>query len=292
MQLTLETSLTQAELDTLKQQEKEALFPSFVVIGKAGAGKDTIGEYLAINYGYGTDAMATTLKEIARVVFRMKEKDRVLLQALSNFRKLLPSCYLDNTWRRIMRRRKLAEKMTILEPTGFSRIREDIAVDTRERFEFQSIDDVLQWIKSELFPETPNVTFEHISGILADVACERYGMSDWQQFFAPCDRTRTLVPTHHVVLTDIRFPNELALALEIGVRVIWVQADEDIRIERLRLRDGSVDPARLYHESETALDELLASGVYSDKLILVDNNGTYEDLYEQVENIMLTVRNK
>lgn len=282
----IETSLTANELEMLQKQERTLFFPSIIVIGRAGAGKDTIGDWLSLHYGYQTDAMASTLKEIARVVFGVQHKDRALLQGLSSARKLLSSCYLDNTWRRILHRRQIAESGSARVNGSTLENHYSGAEPHVEEFTFNDSEDVLHWIKDELYPETPDVEVEDIAGMLAGVADERYGDPNWERHFQPTTLQRKLIPAQHVVLTDIRYPNELLLGLKIGAKAIWVQAHEEIRIERMRIRDGSVDPTRLNHPSETALDDLLASGMYDQQIIRVDNNGTYDDLYEQLETVM------
>lgn len=282
----IETSLSRGEIERLQEQERNLVFPSIIVIGRAGAGKDTIGDWLALHYGYQTDAMASTLKEIARVVFGVEHKDRALLQGLSSARGLLASCYLDNTWRRILRRREIA--------TNGSAEIDNSALETHyvgaksivEEFDFDTSEDILRWIKAELYPQTPAVDLEDIAGMLAGVADARYGHPNWERHFEPMTLRRTLVSAQHIVLTDIRFPNELLLGLKLGTKAIWVQADEEIRIERLYERDGMVDPRRLNHPTETALDNLLASGEYDDQIIRIDNNGTYDQLYAQLEALM------
>lgn len=262
------TALTSKERKTIEEYELQSPYPTVLVVGKAGAGKDTIGDLLRERFGYGTDSMAGSLKNIAEVAFGMKTKDRTLLQGLSALRTLLPSVYLDSVWRRIIFRRTLQGK---------------------ERFvlSFSEPDDVLVWIKNELFPVTDEVDENRVDFMLDQVYRDwkKIENGKWRDTFTSAQLVVESEPLKHVVLTDVRFPNELQLGLELGATIIQVHASEDRRIERLRRRDGHVDPARLRHSSETALDELLSSGELDNRLLTIDNNGSMEELKEAVYNL-------
>lgn len=59
-----------------------------------------------------------------------------------------------------------------------------------------------------------------------------------------------------VCVTDPRYPNEVEALRAAGFVVVRVDVDPEVQWARLRARDGTdPDPARLYHASETALDE-------------------------------------
>ena len=263
----LSTTLSPQELGMLIEFEETAPIRSFLIVGKAGAGKDTIGNILKERYGHGTDSNAYTLKHVARVAFGAVQKDRPLLQALSWFRDLVPSCYLDDAWRRILYRRSITKPVTV-------------------RSVFESPSDVLNWIKQRLFCAAPSITVADIEGILQRVANARFGDGKpWWSRFVPTELEETLEPVRHVVLTDTRFPNELVTGWGIGAGLIRVLCDEATRIERLRKRDGHVDPDRLYDASEVALDPIFSDPQYHlviEKMLDVDNNGTIDQLKTQV----------
>jgi hypothetical protein len=94
-------------------------------------------------------------------------------------------------------------------------------------------------------------------------------------------RTRT----GHTVISDVRFPNEIATIRNQGGRVIWVQRGETPEWYHVALEtvSGKFDHmAQAYpqvHPSEWAW-----IGTKFDAV--VDNNGTVEQLYEQIKNLL------
>lgn len=82
-----------------------------------------------------------------------------------------------------------------------------------------------------------------------------------------------------VVISDCRRANEYAIGLKNGFLPIHIEADLNIRIKRLEDRDGFYpDLSLLENESETGADGL--------DFVNIDNNGTLEELYNQIEGIM------
>lgn len=82
-----------------------------------------------------------------------------------------------------------------------------------------------------------------------------------------------------VVISDCRRRNEYSVGLKKGFLPIHIEADLDLRIKRLEERDGFYpDLSLLENESETGADGL--------DFINVDNNGTFDELYKQIDKIM------
>lgn len=82
-----------------------------------------------------------------------------------------------------------------------------------------------------------------------------------------------------VVISDCRRANEYAWAIEKGYLPIHISTDLDKRIERLYKRDGAYPNLKLLeNKSETGADGLF--------YINVDNNGTFIELYKQIDEIM------
>lgn len=82
-----------------------------------------------------------------------------------------------------------------------------------------------------------------------------------------------------VVISDCRQRNEYSFGLEKGFLPIHIDAKRDLRIKRLEERDGFYpDLSLLENESEVGADGL--------DYITVDNNGSLEDLYLQIDDIM------
>ncbi len=59
---------------------------------------------------------------------------------------------------------------------------------------------------------------------------------------------------HPIVITDVRFPNEVRECLARGCITVKVEADRATRLNRLRDNGKLEDESQLDHESETALD--------------------------------------
>lgn len=80
------------------------------------------------------------------------------------------------------------------------------------------------------------------------------------------------------VIDDLRRKNEYDKLIENKFIAIRINSDEDIRIKRLMDRDGKVDVSLLYNESE--------NGCVDIPMIEIDNNGTLEEFYSQIDSFM------
>lgn len=66
------------------------------ICGKAGTGKTAVADHLVNKYGYKRYAVADEVKRIAIRLFKMKEKDRKLLQDIGfKMREIRPSVWID-----------------------------------------------------------------------------------------------------------------------------------------------------------------------------------------------------
>lgn len=82
-----------------------------------------------------------------------------------------------------------------------------------------------------------------------------------------------------VVISDCRRANEYSFSLSKGFLPVRVNADLDTRIKRIERRDGRYpDLSLLENESETGADEL--------QFIEIDNNGTLEEYYKEIDMLM------
>lgn len=91
----------------------------------------------------------------------------------------------------------------------------------------------------------------------------------------------------HVVISDCRFPNEIASIQRAGGKIVWVRrgALPDWYNHAVMANQGSNIAANelkllKIHASETAW-------VGTDFDVVVDNNGSIEELYAQVKNLVL-----
>lgn len=73
-----------------------------IINGRAGAGKDTIGEYLKNKYGFIPISFAEGIYDIAYRYFEMKKKNRALLQAIGEkLREIDPLVWINYTFKKI-----------------------------------------------------------------------------------------------------------------------------------------------------------------------------------------------
>lgn len=83
----------------------------------------------------------------------------------------------------------------------------------------------------------------------------------------------------NVVISDCRQENEFLMGMLKDYVPIRVNADLDKRIERLISRDGLTPDIKLFeHKAETGADNFM----YNE----IDNNGTVEELYEKIDDLM------
>jgi hypothetical protein len=90
----------------------------------------------------------------------------------------------------------------------------------------------------------------------------------------------------HVVISDCRFPNEIQSIKNAGGKIIWVQRGElpswyDLALEANKGSNIAMNELKMkkIHASETAW-------VGTNFDVIVDNNGTIDDLYKQAELIV------
>jgi dephospho-CoA kinase len=87
------------------------------------------------------------------------------------------------------------------------------------------------------------------------------------------------------VITDCRYLNELEIAKRHGFIPVRVVCADNVRLERLKARDGNFDPATFKHVSETELDGL-------EVVWTIDNSETVEELKLKIYQLMEELRCK
>jgi dephospho-CoA kinase len=80
-----------------------------------------------------------------------------------------------------------------------------------------------------------------------------------------------------LAVTDMRFPNELAMLKRQGFITLRVVASEATRLSR------GADADRLNHESETALDDAEAQGLFD---YVIENEGSLEEYHAELEQFL------
>lgn len=86
------------------------------------------------------------------------------------------------------------------------------------------------------------------------------------------------------VSDDIRFPNEHDILKKDGWVGFYLDVSDEVRIQRLKCRDGDACVNKLQHASETALDE------FKDELIKIDVSGSLQQSYENLEQTLEYIR--
>ena len=105
-----------------------------------------------------------------------------------------------------------------------------------------------------------------------------------------------LQPDRHYVIDSIRHPAEVEALRGLGTRfrLLWVDADPALRLERLRARGRPGDPDTLERllelegrergSTDPAMQQLDAVAALAD--VTLRNDGTLEALYEQVQQVL------
>lgn len=84
----------------------------------------------------------------------------------------------------------------------------------------------------------------------------------------------------YFVLDDCRFENEARVLIDKGWIGIYLDCPDEIRYERLNIRDGYDQRKFANHSSESSIDN------FKDLLYYVDASGSLDDMYWQIDNIL------
>ncbi len=93
-------------------------------------------------------------------------------------------------------------------------------------------------------------------------------------------REKLGLPSVGLVCDDCRFENEHQILKQNGWVGIYLNVSDEIRIERLKKRDGDAQVGTLKHSSETSLD------VFKDELIQIDSSKSVEDTFQRLDNLI------
>lgn len=217
--------------------------------GKAGSGKDTVGDYIAKKYNFAKMAFADPVKRTARMLFDFSDE---ALWGPSDKRKELNYKY------------KLPQKYQTSDNPSFTK--------------YLSARTVLQKLGTEFGREC----YENIwvDLVLKDVyAIEKEPRDNFHcvyNYRTGLDRTRKRIlnPYNGVIITDLRFFNEVAAVKSADV-------SESIVIKIVRDKINKNDEFRS-HISETELDEIPDSEFTH----IIENNSSLESLKEKIDNII------
>jgi len=93
-----------------------------------------------------------------------------------------------------------------------------------------------------------------------------------------------------IAMNGMRFPKEMDLARELGAKIVYITAPEDVRYQRFLARQEKADDAKMSYEKFHALDQELTEvqipelGKQADERI--DNTGSIQDLYAKIDQLM------
>jgi len=84
----------------------------------------------------------------------------------------------------------------------------------------------------------------------------------------------------YYVSDDVRFKNEHIALKSAGWVGIYLDVPDDVRIQRLKNRDGTAQEATLQHVSELEID------TFKDELIKIDATQLLENMYKDITNLL------
>ena len=91
-----------------------------------------------------------------------------------------------------------------------------------------------------------------------------------------------LEPKMNHIISDVRFDNEYEIFFNEGFFPVLIDCDLETRVERVIKRDGKINYELLNHESEQNYKRFKP-------LYILDNNGTFDDLYKEIEEMFIFV---
>ncbi len=96
-----------------------------------------------------------------------------------------------------------------------------------------------------------------------------------------------------IVINGIRFPDELANAKNLGAKIVYITAPSELRYQRFLKRQEKADDASqsmeefTHQEQEPTEIQIPAIGKQADYEL--QNVGTLEDLYKNIDNLLLSL---
>ena len=119
--------------------------------------------------------------------------------------------------------------------------------------------DLLQWLGSTMRQRNPDVWINKLSTMIQI----------------------TKDPIPNLVVTDVRYPNEVQALKKLGFTIVKVQVPVEVSVERCKATEINFTEELLLHESEQMAQ---SNEQYYDYII--DNTGTLAELYKKVDEMM------
>jgi dephospho-CoA kinase len=87
-----------------------------------------------------------------------------------------------------------------------------------------------------------------------------------------------------ILIDDLRLENEVKTVRRNDLLIIGIEADEELRVDRIQKRDGILPTKKqLNHKSEIEAKKLIKENNYD---YLINNNGSIEEFYKKIQEIM------
>jgi hypothetical protein len=229
------------------------------ICGKAGSGKDTTADFLVKNHGFVKVAFADVLKRIVREDFDFSDEQL-----------FGPSQYRNEPDMRYPRPFTEEEKQKAVDA-----LKSENALSLMAEYpltKFLTPRHALQQLGTEWGRACyPNVWVDYALRVAARLAKGGYAYDAWRGLFPVSVVEGVMYPKTDVVISDVRFKNEVDAIKAAGGQV-W-------RIERPALQPLPGQGSQ--HVSETEQDEIPDDSFSA----IIENTGTLEDL----ENIVASV---
>lgn len=204
--------------------------------GKLRAGKDAVGDYLASKHQYQKLGMSDALNEALQHI-----------GPHGPWVKLDFTVLVDRPWEKGVRRGKYHKG----EFVRYSELLSAVGYVEAKRH-----DDVRKYLQ----------------GLGTEVGRDMISQEVWVDIAEK--RIRGLLDSgQSVVITAIRFPNELEMLRRLGGTSVWIERAEEARTDA----EGDITT----HASEMSVD----AGMFD---MFIANDGTLDDLYQLTENIVAT----
>lgn len=94
-------------------------------------------------------------------------------------------------------------------------------------------------------------------------------------------------PVPNLVVTDVRYPNEVQALKNLGFTIVKVQVPVEVSIERCKATEVNFTEELLLHESEQLAQ---SNEQYYDYVI--ENTGTLEELYKKVDEMVEVIKSE
>ena len=125
--------------------------------------------------------------------------------------------------------------------------------------------DLLQWLGNTMRQRNPDVWINKLSTMIQLIN----------------------EPVSNIVVTDVRYPNEVQALKNLGFTIVKVQVPVEVSIERSKATEVNFTEELLLHESEQLAQ---SNEQYYDYII--ENTGTLEELYSKVEEMVEVLKSE